>query len=291
VIGLVCAGLVAAASAGPRARSAETTAPPETAKAGSLNLHDYELKIGPVTVEGVKNASGLAWNPDTRTVFLVMNKPKRLVELTPDGKKKRVISLSGFNDTEGVCYLGEGNFAVAEEKRRKLVVFKVTDDATEIKYPTESSACIDPEPAGNSGLEGVAYDPAARVFFGVKEKDPRRVYRVSRGEVEKGKSDCSNPWDAEKDELRLKDQSDIFFHPGTGHLLVLSHESFCLVECTLEGKEISRLKLTAGSAGLEKDVPQAEGVTMDGQGTLYLCSERNLFYVFVRKGAEPKAGH
>jgi len=290
--GLVRWSAAALLLAGGLARAAEPVERPAPAPgqpgARSLHLEEYVLKAGPIVIEGVKNASGLAWNADTRTIFLVMNKPKRVVELTPAGEKKREIELKGFSDTEGIAWLGGGIFAVAEEKRRTLAVFSIPEGATEVQYPAKSAVCIDPEPAGNSALEGVAYDPAARQLYAVKEKDPRRVYKVSRDKVEKGESDCSRPWDAEKDGLGLKDQSDLFFHAGTGHLLLLSHESCGLVECTVEGKEVGRLSLAAGAAGLKEALPQAEGVTMDGEGNLYVCSEPNLFYVFARKA--PGAG-
>lgn len=280
---LLAGGLVGAAEPAPALPPA-----PQPSKVRNLHLEEYVLKSGPVALEGVRNASGLAWNPDTKTVFLVMNKPKRVIELAPEGARKREIMLKGFSDTEAIAYLGAGVFAVAEEKRRTLALFTIPAGATEVQYPAKSVACIDLEPAGNSALEGVAYDPATRQLYAVKEKDPRRVYKVSRDRVEKGESDCSHPWDAEKDELGLKDQSDLCFHTGTGHLLLLSHESLCLVECTVEGREVSRLKLTAGSAGLKDDIPQAEGVAADGEGNLYICSEPNLFYIFAKQ--EAKAG-
>jgi uncharacterized protein YjiK len=33
---------------------------------------------------------------------------------------------------------------------------------------------------------------------------------------------------------------------------------------------------------LQKTVPQAEGIAMDDDGTMYLVSEPNLFYVFKK---------
>jgi uncharacterized protein YjiK len=47
------------------------------------------------------------------------------------------------------------------------------------------------------------------------------------------------------------------------------------VEATLDGKEVSRLSL--------RGVTQAEGVTMDDEGTIYICSEPSVFYVYKKK--------
>ncbi len=53
-----------------------------------------------------------------------------------------------------------------------------------------------------------------------------------------------------------------------------------MVELDIHGKAISTLSLEAGDHGLEADVPQAEGIAMGPDGTIYLVSEPNLFYVF-----------
>ncbi|MNF18644.1 hypothetical protein D3C80_2228470 [compost metagenome] len=53
-----------------------------------------------------------------------------------------------------------------------------------------------------------------------------------------------------------------------------------MIELDVDGRPISSLSLLGGMQGLERSVPQAEGVAMDEAGTLYLVSEPNLFYVF-----------
>ena len=126
------------------------------------------------------------------------------------------------------------------------------------------------------------------ILYGVKEKHPRKVYAfaVRAGAEEKVRA----PWDAERKSLGMKDLSGIHFHAPTRHLLILSDESRCLVECTTSGVEVSRMSLARGSAGLKSSVPQPEGVTMDGEGRLYIVSEPNMLYIFEKRRAAPGGG-
>ena len=54
-------------------------------------------------------------------------------------------------------------------------------------------------------------------------------------------------------------------------------------ELNADGEPISSLSLLRGQHGLKRSVPQAEGLTSDDEGNLYLVSEPNLFYVFKKK--------
>ena len=66
-------------------------------------------------------------------------------------------------------------------------------------------------------------------------------------------------------------------------LLILSHESACVVEADKYGIEKSRLSLKGGQAGLKQTVIKAEGVSLDKRGTLYIVGEPNQLFVFEKK--------
>jgi uncharacterized protein YjiK len=83
--------------------------------------------------------------------------------------------------------------------------------------------------------------------------------------------------------LFVRDLSSLQFDARSGHLLALSDESKQVVELNTEGRPISNVSLTKGTLGLRKSVPQAEGIAMDDDGTLYMVSEPNLFYVFRKQ--------
>jgi uncharacterized protein YjiK len=83
--------------------------------------------------------------------------------------------------------------------------------------------------------------------------------------------------------LFVRDLSSLQFDERSGHLLALSDESRQILELDTEGRPVGNVSLSKGSMGLSKSVPQAEGIAMGDDGTLYLVSEPNLFYVFRKK--------
>lgn len=250
----------------------------------SIELERYVLQTGPIKIEtAVKNLSGLTYNLLTDSLFLVSNRPTTIIEIDQHGGEKRTIDLQGFQDTEGITHIRENLFAVLEEKRRSICIFEIDQQTTTINRAQTEIILIDPRPAGNKGPEGISYDPDGGRFYVTKEKNPRMLYRFPWPTSSQNSAEVSHPWDIQKNALSLTDLSGIFYHQGTGNLLMLSDESASVVETTITGKEISRLSLKKdGKSGLQKDVPQAEGITMDNKGRLYICSEPDLFYVFSR---------
>jgi uncharacterized protein YjiK len=269
--------------------------PPATGQTGTgsgagpprtIGIKDYQLVSGPIEIEGVTdNASGLAFSRKTRTLFVVLDAPCQLVEIGLDSKVLRTISLEGFEDTEDVVHIGEDLYAVVEEGRATVCQFPITADTKRVDYGAASTVRMHGgSRLGNSGFEGLAFSPAEHRYFIVKEKDPRKILSVEGTEKSKPNAPIllhyKELWDVERDSLGVRDISGIHFDPDTQHLLILSHESCSVVEATLDGKEVSRLSLAAGSAGLKASVPKPEGITMDDRGALYICSEPNLLYVF-----------
>jgi len=249
-------------------------------------LVGYRLHLGPRAIDGVfDNASGLTFRPSTGTLFLVLNGPPTILELDPDGTRRRAIELRGFQDTEGIAYLRDDLFAVAEEGRGTIAIVHVTPETRTVNYTDCRRLVVDAsQPGGNTGLEGLTYDAARGRFFGVKEKRPRRIYQFPEPTDARPRPPVTEPWDAEGRPHGMRDLAGICYDPATGNLLVLSDESRCVVECTTDGREMSRLSLGADNPDLVQVPPQPEGIAIDEDGGLYICSEPNLLYVFRRQG-------
>jgi len=242
-------------------------------------LDAYALSKGPSALAGVKdNLSGITWCGTTKTLFTVQNGPTQITELTSEGEVKRTIALAGFDDTEGIVWLGGSKFAVLEERRRQLTVFDIKPGTTRIARGAASAHTIEPKPQDkkkvNLGLEGVAFVPKANEIFICTEKSPRKVYRFKLTDSPKP----TKAWDAQQNSFGLSDLAGLAYDEATGHLLLLSDESKAVGETTTDGREISRLRLTGDAA-----LPQPEGVTIDDDGKVYVVSEPNLFCVFVKK--------
>jgi uncharacterized protein YjiK len=255
--------------------AAEPPDPEEVHK--SVHLDEFTLAKGPVRIKGVRDdASGLTYNPKTKSLFLVINGRCEIVELSLEGRVKRVISTVGFSDIEGITHVKDDVFYVAEEGRGTICRITIQEKTEVIRYDSASVIRVAAGHLGNKGLEGLTYDPDGKRFFAVKESSPRRIYEIAEPEEgKKGSPKVKNPWNIQSRRLGMRDLSGIYYHRKSGHLLILSDESSCLVEATLQGQELSRLSL--------KSAPQAEGVTMDDKGNLYICSEPNLFFVYKKK--------
>lgn len=250
-----------------------------------LGLSTYVCITGPHKISSITNdASGLAFSPHTRTLFMVINGTCEIIELDTQGNVRRIIETSGFSDLEGIAHADKELFYVAEEGRGTVCSIRIENDTESVSRGNSDLFTVDPASMGNSGIEGLTYDPGRNCLFAVKEKTPRKIYQIRLPhEQADGHTSVTLPWNIEKTHYGLTDLSGICCDPDSGNLLILSHESAALVEATVRGTEVSRLRLSAGSSGLDRAVPQAEGIAVDTEGTIYMCSEPNVFYVFRKK--------
>lgn len=262
---------------------------PAEAPAHSLWLSDYMVVIEAQRIEGLEDdVSALTYDPQRKSLFTVTNQHPKLIELSLDGKVLRQIELIGFGDPEAVEYVAPGRFVIADERAQRLVKVRIDDDTTSIDAAEGQQMSLGLEMGTkNKGFEGLAYDLKGQRLFVAKERDPMRIYEV-QGFPNLDPA-TPNPVQIRDDRKRdagifVRDLSSLHYDSLTGHLLALSDESRLVVELDEAGKPISSLSLLQGQQGLKKSVPQAEGITMDDQGVLYMTSEPNLFYVFSKGG-------
>ena len=252
----------------------------------AINLGEYRAVLQGKVIEGLEDdVSALTYDPLRKSLFTVTNKKAELVELSLDGRLLRRIALVGFGDAEAVEFIGENTYVITDERQQRLIKVRIDDSTQVLDAKDAEQLTLGINRLGNKGFEGLAYDSVGKRLFVAKERDPMLIYEV-RGFPQ---ANAQQPYathvvtNPRRDaRLFVRDLSSLQFDERTGHLLALSDESRLLLELDLEGRPISVLSLKKGRHGLKKSVPQAEGVAMDEDGTVYVVSEPNLFYVFKK---------
>ena len=256
------------------------------ANPNAINLGDYRAVLQGKVIEGLEDdVSALTFDPLRKSLFTVTNQKAELVELSLDGRLLRRIALVGFGDAEAVEFIGENTYVITDERQQRLIKVRIDDSTQVLDAKDAEQLTLGINRLGNKGFEGLAYDSVGKRLFVAKERDPMLIYEV-RGFPQ---ANAQQPYathvvtNPRRDaRLFVRDLSSLQFDERTGHLLALSDESRLLLELDLEGRPISVLSLKKGRHGLKKSVPQAEGVAMDEDGTVYVVSEPNLFYVFKK---------
>jgi VCBS repeat-containing protein len=243
-----------------------------------------------------QEASAVTYNWDTNTLFVVGDGGTSIVQVSLTGQLIDTMTLAQgsspqgttFYDTEGLTYIGNGQFVFTEERWRQAVEFTYQAGTTLTRADTHT---VDlGTDIGNVGLEGVTYDPLSGGFIFVKEKDPESIFQTTidftNGTASNGSSTTVgslNLFDPAK--IGTLDLSDVYAlssnatYLGTteqGNLLILSQESGKIVEVDRAGNVLGSLDLVAPStsSGIDIAAMTVEGITMDANGNIYLVSEQ-----------------
>lgn len=242
----------------------------------ALNLYAYRADIQARPVKGVdNNLSGLTWSGRHGLLFAVINNPSELIWLTREGERVGSVMLTGIEDAEAVEWVGESFFRIGSEKLGIAWLVNVNTETQRVSIVNRETLTFRATAsARNRGLEGLAWDPDRQRLYAAREKKPVLISvsdRRNTGETHVFRSGFLGP---------VRDISGLHYHAQTSSLLVLSDESKKVVEISPEGRFRDSISLRAGQAGLAQDIPQAEGITLDDEGNLYIVSEPNLFYRF-----------
>lgn len=248
-------------------------------------LPDYHAVVQARPIEGVgRNLSGLTFNTETGTLFAAINRPARIVELATDGRLLRSITVQGVRDMESITHVEGTRFAVADERDSQLYLIELGAGSTEVRADPMGSLPIR-SVHRNQGVEALSWDERNNRLLVGQERFPVRVLALDAqaGMAAAPSMDSARNW------LRqglwawlIGDISGLTTHMPSGNLLVLSDQSAILIEYAPDGEPISMLPLWRGLHGLERRVPQAEGVAMAPDGSLFVVSEPNLFYRFEK---------
>ena len=245
----------------------------------TLDLTRYKLSGTYSLPSKAAEASGVTWNWDTDTLFVIGDEGKAIVQVSKTGTQIDTMTLSGFEDTEGIAYIGNGKFVVTEERLQDAYVltYAAGGTVTRSSLPSVSIGST----VGNIGIEGISYDRATESYVAVKEKDPQAVYGL-KIDFSLKTITVSNLFDPGL--LKMADLSDVqtlssVTSLGTtakNNLLIVSQESSMLLEATRSGTALSKFDL----ASISTDI---EGLTIDKDGTIYLVAQTPKLYVLTLK--------
>ena len=246
----------------------------------SVWLPDYQVVIDAKPLPGMEKdeASDLAYNPQTKTLFSVMGKNPFLAELTLQGEVLRKMPLVGWSNPEGLTVMENGLMAIVDERQHTLSIVKVDAGTRELNIADFPKYDLGPSKDQNKAFEAVTWDSRNQQLVLGEERPPALFAWKGDSKVLTG-----DKLKLASHALDMRNLSALDIDPRTGHMLALSADSHLLLELDKKGEQVSFITLLRGFNGLKNTIPRAEGVTMDEAGTLYMVSEPNLFYRFEKQ--------
>ncbi|MDP0495892.1 MAG: lamin tail domain-containing protein [Verrucomicrobiota bacterium JB024] len=241
-----------------------------------------------------QEASGVTYNWDTDTLFLVGDGGRSVTQVTKTGELIDTMTLAlgsspqgtDFYDTEGIAYIGGGQFVFTEERDRQLVKFTYAAGTTLTRADTltvKLGTYVD-----NTGTEGLSYDPFTGGFICLKEISPIGIFLTGvdfdAGTATNGSASTVNSVDLFDPALTgMTDVADVFAFSNLPsmsgqsqeeNLLILSQEDARVVNIDRSGNILSTLTITSDLGNpLSAANQQHEGITMDAAGYIYIVNE------------------
>jgi uncharacterized protein YjiK len=248
----------------------------------------YSLPVGTGTNLLAEEASGVTYNKDTDSLFVVGDGSTSVVQVTKQGVFINSMVLAQdaskpqgtyFYDVEGISYIGGGKFVLVEERYRQINEFTYVPNTTLGGTNTGLVRTVKlGTTIGNIGIEGISYDPMTNGFIAVKESGPSGVFQTT---INFTATTASNGSPTADNSINLFDptrtglsaHNDVFALSNIvtttaadySHIMILSAPDGKIVKMDRSGNLIGTLLVGASA--------QNEGMTMDGAGHIYVVSE------------------
>ena len=249
----------------------------------AASLSEY-TNYSAYSIGDVSEASAVTYNRDTNTLFSIGDEGTTLVQLSLTGQFIDSMSFDNsgeraqrtLDDPEGLAYMGNGKILIGDERRNVgyLSTYAPGTQAQKNSMPSYAYGPYD----GNTGLEGVAYDPVTNTLWGVKEQGPLTIYQTS--DISGGTNvTVTSPFSGNRfSRAGITTMSDIYMLASSGafalndprrlNLFILSRSEKVILEMTRTGELVDKLDISFLGRGT------IEGMTMDDQGNIYLVAEQ-----------------
>ena len=153
-------------------------------RVGRYDLPEPTRSAHPTNNLLTQEASGVTYNWDTDTLFIVGDGTTAVTQVSKTGAFIDTMTLAqgtspqgtDFYDSEGITYIGNGQFVMTEERDRQLVLFTYAAGTT----LTRANAKIVKLGTfvSNTGTEGLCYDPKTGGYIVLKEISPIGIFQT-----------------------------------------------------------------------------------------------------------------
>jgi len=263
-------------------------------RVGRYDLPEPTRTAHPVNNLLAQEASGVTYNWDTNTLFIVGDGSTAIVQVSKTGQLIDTMTLAQgsspqgteFYDTEGITYIGGGQFVISEERDRNVVLFTYVAGTTLTRSNTKTVKLG--TFVNNIGTEGLSFDPLTNGYIVLKEITPMGIFQTgidfNAGTATNGSATTVNSVNLfDPALLSVTDVADVFALsnlpalsslPLYNNLLVLSQENAKVVNIDRNGTISSTLTIVSDPGNpLDAASQQHEGLTMDRDGNLYIANE------------------
>eukprot|EP00873_Tetraselmis_striata_P016952 jgi/Tetstr1/437216/TSEL_025946.t1 len=197
------------------------------------NLPTYELCHHSRLARIPNEASGVTYSHVTNSLYVITRRPSAVGEYSLRGDYLRMYSHSGLRDPEGITWMYDYNFAVAQEGGgiAAITIMELAPWSRaailQKKLVMRSIRC-----QSNFCLEGITYDAVSNVFYAMQEMNPMRIWRITMdGQATQIMNGREN-WDRNI----VRDLAGTYFRPGDDGLYILSQTEQTVIFMTWEGE-------------------------------------------------------
>ena len=263
-------------------------------RVGRYDLPEPTRTAHPVNNLLAQEASAVTYNWDTDTLFIVGDGSTAIVQVSKTGVLINTMTLSpgtspqgtDFYDTEGLTYIGNGQFVMTEERDRQLVKFTYVAGGTLTRSNAQTVKIG--TFVNNIGTEGLSFDPITNGYIVLKEITPMGIFQTgvdfAAGTATNGSATTDNSINLfDPALLNVTDVADVFALSNIPalstnalyqNLLVLSQENARIVNVNRSGVISSTLNIVSDIGNpLDLANQQHEGLTMDRDYKLYVVNE------------------